>query len=134
MAADGQLIEPQREVRDTSGKFVPGHPFFGHNELARQQLAKRTAIVNATTAEEALEVMEALRQQALEGGKGAAQAAAVWLTYAVGKPEAAMPPDEAMKTFDVQNLNKPYADLSPDQRRARIAYLLARKAAREQSA
>jgi hypothetical protein len=121
-------IVPERVSRDEAGRFLPGHPFFGHNELARKQLAKRTAIIDATTAEQALEVMEALRARALSMQKGAAQAAAVWLQYAVGAPDKILNKDDAAKTFDVVNLNKPPSELTAEQRRARLQFLMAEQA------
>lgn len=105
-------------------RFQPGHPYVGKSDLHSLQVTKRRAILNATTPEETLQVIRAMHREACDGNT---QAAAVYLAYAVGKPES-IDPKEAGQTFDVQNLNKPAVDLSPEQRQARLAYLLAEKA------
>lgn len=120
--------EPIVPERMPNGQFAKGHPYCGRSELLSLQLEKRRHILATTTPAQAMEVMESLRRQALFGGKGAAAAAAVWLAYAVGKPEALMPEKDAAQTFDVINLNKPAAELTPEQRRQRLAYLLSEQA------
>lgn len=117
----GSVLTPERMP---DGRFATGHAYFGPSDLQSLQVTKRRAILKATTVEDALEVIAAMKQAALDGNT---QAAAVYLAYAVGKPES-IDPKQAGQTFDVQNLNKPASDLSPEQRRARLAYLLAEQA------
>lgn len=121
MADVGTVVTAERM---TDGRFAPGHSYYGPTDIQALHLNKRRAILKATTVEEALEVIEAMKRAALEGNT---QAAAVYLAYAVGKPES-IDPKEAGKQFDVQNLNKSAADLTPEQRRARLAYLMDQKA------
>ncbi len=124
--------EPIVAERMPNGQFAVGHQYCGRSELMALQLEKRRHILRATTPEEAMEVMKSLHLQALLGGKGAPAAAAVWLSYAVGRPETIMDPKDAQTTFDVQNLNKPAAELTPEQRRQRLQLLLAQQAAEKE--
>lgn len=116
-----------REVtaeRLPNGTFAPGHVYVGRSDLHALQLAKRRAILEATTTEQAVGVIEAMRREAMEGS---VPAAAVFLSYVVGRPESIEPKDAAAH-FDAHNLNKSAADLTPEQRRSRLQFLLAEQA------
>jgi hypothetical protein len=116
--------KPAIPIRVPNGRFAPGHPYIGRSDLHSLQLAKRRAILEAVSVEDALAVVEAMRREALDGN---VHAAAVFLSYAVGKPESLMPEKDAERTFDVINLNKPAAELTPEQRRQRLAFLMSQQ-------
>lgn len=117
---DGVVIKPQRSA---TGQWLPGHVPTGdfHAMVAR----KRRAILEATSEADALDVMDALRSEAMHGNVAAAT---VWLAYAVGKPESSADPKNTAQQFDAINLARPASELTADQRRARLAFLLAEKA------
>lgn len=76
---------PSRPERDTAGRFLPGNITSrrGGNPRLRQLAAAQTAVREAATPEQVVEVLNALRTQALAGD---VQAGRTWLERVLGRP------------------------------------------------
>jgi hypothetical protein len=78
--------------RGPHGRFAPGNKFSRGNPFYRRQAALRQALLEAVTADDLQRLARQLLEQALAGDVAAAR---TLLLYVVGKPTAAVNPDEA---------------------------------------
>src|SRR5262249_34155567 len=89
--SDGGVEAPtSSNGRDGAGRFAPGNTHGRGNPFARRMAAMRSAVLEVTGEEEGRELFRELHRRAMGGD---AQAAALVLAYAVGKPAKAVDPD-----------------------------------------
>jgi hypothetical protein len=89
--SDGSATpQPAAEGRADGGRFAPGNRFGKGNPFTRRLAAKRAAFADAVTDAEVAALARQLYRQALDGDL---QAAALLLSYTIGKPANAVDPD-----------------------------------------
>ena len=86
--------------RDPRGRFTKGNPGGPGNPFYRRQAAFRRTVQAAFTPEDAVSVLNKMRDLALEGDVAAAK---VFLEYVIGKPTEAPDPDrEAQHAWELR--------------------------------
>ena len=86
---------PNGDFRDSRGRFGPKNPGGPGNPFARQVAALRQAVLDAVSADDMQKIVRKLIELAAAGNVPAAR---LLLSYALGKPAAAVDPD----TLDAQ--------------------------------
>jgi hypothetical protein len=91
-AVNGAKADQSTTGRVANGRFAPGNKFSRGNPFYRRQAALRQALLEEVGEDGLRKLARKLLEQALAGDVAAAR---TLLAYAVGKPTAAVNPDEA---------------------------------------
>lgn len=119
------MAVPTEVIRSDNGRFVPGHKYVGGHALAAERNRRIAMIAEATDDEQVKRIWQKVLDDAEDGSVPDKQIA---LAYLLGKPDSQVDPKEAGKLYDAINLNRAPSELTAEQRRARLNFLITEQA------